>query len=143
MEQISLGLGWGKRLRALVLVGSLILVAPACSDDDTSGEAPASVARAEVEIAAFVFQPKVLEIDAGTTVRWTNGDEILHTATSGEQTRQGVPGVTEAKPARPDGTFELEMDGRGSTASFTFEQPGEYKYFCRVHAAMTGRVVVA
>ena len=143
MRRISLGLGWGKASRAVVLLSALVLIAPACSGGDENTEATTQVARQDVQITAFVFQPKELEIEAGTTVRWTNGDEILHTATSGEQTRQGVPGVTEAKPARPDGTFDLEMDGRGSSASFTFEDPGTYKYFCRVHAAMTGRVTVA
>jgi plastocyanin len=143
MRRISLGLGWGKRIRALVLLGSLALIVPACSGGDENVEASTAPAREDVQITAFVFQPKVLEIEAGTTVRWMNGDEILHTATSGRQTRQGVPGVTEAKDARPDGTFDLEMDGRGSSASFTFEQPGEYEYFCRVHAAMSARVVVA
>lgn len=142
MTHRYLGLGWDKRMRALALVASLALVAPACSQRDASETAPTEE-RAEVQIATFVFQPATLEIDAGTTVRWTNGDEILHTATSGEQTRQGVPGVEEDKPARPDGTFDLEMNGAGSTASFTFEEAGTYKYFCRVHAAMTGRVVVS
>ena len=129
-------------MRALALVAALALVVPGCSEGDASGSTPTKE-RAEVQIATFVFQPETLEIDAGTTVRWTNGDEILHTATSGEQTRQGIPGVAEDKPARPDGTFDLEMDGAGSTASFTFVETGTYKYFCRVHAAMTGRVVVS
>jgi plastocyanin len=131
------------RIRALVLLGSLALIAPSCSGGEENTDASAAPAHEDVQITAFVFQPKQLEIEVGTTVRWMNGDEILHTATSGQQTRQGVPGVTEAKAARPDGTFDLEMDGRGSSASFTFDEPGTYKYFCRIHAAMTARVVVA
>ena len=140
---LTLGLGWGNRLRALTIAGALVLVASACSEDGERMGATASSTRADVQIATFVFQPKVLEIEAGTTVRWTNGDEILHTATSGKQTRQGVPGVSEDEPARPDGTFNLELDGKGTSASFTFDEPGTYTYFCRVHAAMTARVVVA
>ena len=143
MTSRSLGLGWGKRFHVLVLLGGLALLAPACSGGDESGYASASTEQAEVQITTFVFQPGTLEVDVGTTVRWANGDDILHTATSGEQTKQGIPGVSEDKDARPDGTFDLEMDGRDTSASFTFDEPGTYRYFCRVHAAMTGRVVVS
>jgi plastocyanin len=142
MRHNLLGLGWGKRARALALAGALARIATACSEGDAKEPAPVQE-RSEVQIATFVFEPKVLQIGSGTTVRWTNGDEILHTATSGEQVRQGIPGVEEDKAARPDGIFDLEMDGRGFSASFTFEEPGTYEYFCRVHAAMTGRVVVS
>ena len=67
---------------------------------------------------------------AGTKVTWTNGDEILHTVTS------GVPGAT-------DGTFNGQLDGKGTSFSFPFDKPGSYKYFCSRHNSMTGVVDVS
>lgn len=137
---------WTRRSALAVIVVAALSAGACSSEGATSRETRADATGnrgSEVQIATFVFQPKILEIEAGTTVRWANGDDILHTATSGEQTRQGIPGVEEDKAARPDGTFDLEMDGRGSSASFTFEEAGTYEYFCRIHAAMTGRVVVS
>lgn len=132
--------------RYLFVLGSLLaatLVGCASGDEENSNaRAGASPEVRTIEISTFVFTPKSLEIAPGTTVRWTNGDAILHTATSGVQKEQGVPGVDEGEAARPDGTFDLEMDGKGSSAEFTFDEPGTYRYFCRLHAAMTGTVVV-
>ena len=135
-----IGIGWGRRAAALVVTGSLAFGACASSEGATSGNRPNEAA--VVDIDTFVYRPKTITVPVGTTVRWTNGDDILHTVTSGEQTRQGVPGVERDKPSRPDGTFDLELDGKGSFATFAFEEPGTYEYFCRVHAAMTGRIVV-
>jgi plastocyanin len=132
--------GWGRRVRLLAVTGA-VAVAGACSTPSSTTEDEASAAT-DVDISAFVYQPTTLKIAVGTTVRWINDDAILHTATSGKQLRQGVPGVSEDKPARPDGAFDLDLDGKGSSASFTFDEPGTYGYFCRVHAAMTGRIVV-
>ena len=90
----------------------------------------------------IAFQPDPLEIEAGTTVTWTSEDDILHTVTSGRGKKQGVPGVSEDVPGKPDGLFDQEMDGAGSTFEFTFEEAGTVKYFCAIHAGMTGTVVV-
>jgi plastocyanin len=34
------------------------------------------------------------------------------------------------------------MDGADATFAFTFDEPGTYAYFCRVHQSMTGEIVV-
>jgi plastocyanin len=127
---------------ALALVLAVFLTACGSGGDEQDADRVAASAE-EIEISVFVFQPKSVKIARGTTVRWTNGDEILHTVTSGVQKEQGIPGVAADKAARPDGTFDLELDGGGTEASFTFEEAGTYTYFCRLHAAMTGRIVVA
>lgn len=98
----------------------------------------------EVAIATFNFQPKDLEVKVGETVTWTNEDDILHTVTSGKQREQAVPGGGDDDvEAEADGTFDGDLDGAGTTFSFTFEEAGEYPYFCEVHVAMTGTVVVS
>jgi plastocyanin len=107
--------------------------APAAADE------PATTT---VELRSFAFQPGRLEVEAGTTVEWTNDDDILHTVTSGTPAEQGVPGVTADTPPMPDGRFELALDGADASGRFTFETPGTYSYFCAIHTAMTAEVVV-
>jgi nitrite reductase (NO-forming) len=84
----------------------------------------------EVDIRMFAFEDEVVEISVGDTVTWANHDATRHTVTS------GVDG-------EPDGAFELSFDQQGDAASLTFDEPGEYRYFCAPHPFMTGTVVVA
>lgn len=95
----------------------------------TPTTAPASTAGA-VTVKQFQFMPAELVVKAGTTVTWTNQDQILHTATSG-----ATPGTT-------DGTFDGPMDGAGQSFRFTFAQPGTYPYFCSRHTSMTATIIV-
>ncbi|MGH9000271.1 MAG: plastocyanin/azurin family copper-binding protein [Acidimicrobiia bacterium] len=92
-------------------------------------QAGAQQAPADVEIKGFYFRPDNLTVPGGTTVTWTNRDNILHTATSG-------------KPEAPDGRFNGEMDGAGTTFSTTLNTPGVYEYFCSRHPSMVARVTV-
>ncbi|MTV14450.1 MULTISPECIES: cupredoxin family copper-binding protein [Bradyrhizobium] len=87
---------------------------------------PVTVARAEdtaVHIDNFSFTPPQLDVKVGTTVTWTNRDDIPHTVV--------CAGKFRSKTMDTDGTF-----------SFTFTEPGEYKYFCSLHPHMTGSVKV-
>jgi amicyanin len=84
---------------------------------------PALAADAAVKIANFTFGPQELKVKAGTTVTWTNEDDIPHTVVSPNNFRSKV----------------LDTDG---SYSFTFTTPGTYKYFCSLHPHMTGTVVV-
>jgi amicyanin len=84
---------------------------------------PARAEDSQVKIANFTFNPPQLTVKAGTTVTWTNDDDIPHTIVS-------PPGVR-SKPLDSDDKF-----------SFTFTTPGTYKYFCSLHPHMTGTIVV-
>ena len=105
--------------------------------------APAGAASSpgEVTIQDFAFSPKKLSVSAGDTVTWTNSDDILHTVTSGIGQKQGVPGVTKDKDAKPDGRFDQEVEFE-DTFEFTFDKAGTYKYFCAIHPGMVATVVV-
>jgi len=77
----------------------------------------------KVMIDNFTFEPPQLTVKVGTTVTWTNRDDIPHTVVSAGKFR--------SKTMDTDGTF-----------SFTFTTAGEYKYFCSLHPHMTGTVKV-
>ena len=78
----------------------------------------------EVKIDNFSFSPAQITVPVGTTVTWTNGDDIPHTVVNDEK-------VFKSKVLDTDEKF-----------SFTFERPGTYPYFCSLHPKMTGKVVV-
>jgi len=77
----------------------------------------------EVKIDNFSFGPD-LTIAAGTTVTWTNHDEVPHVVASDTN-------IFKSKA--------LDTDDR---YSYTFTKPGTYLYYCTVHPKMTAKVVV-
>jgi len=81
---------------------------------------------AEVKIDNFSFGPATLTVSAGSTVTWTNRDDIPHTVVSSDD-----PKVFRSKVLDTDEKF-----------SFKFDKAGTYSYFCSVHPKMTGKVVV-
>ena len=78
----------------------------------------------EVKIDNFSFGPGTLTVPVGTTVTWTNHDDIPHTVVSTE------------------GAFKSKVLDTDEKFSFTFSKAGSYPYFCSIHPKMTGRVVV-
>ncbi len=80
----------------------------------------------EVKIDNFSFAPQALTVAVGTTVTWTNRDDIPHTVVSTDD-----PKAFKSKVLDTDEKF-----------SFTFSKPGSYAYFCSVHPKMTGKVTV-
>jgi plastocyanin len=70
------------------------------------------------------FQPKTINVQPGTTVRWTNNGTHNHTVTAKN-------GSWDSGDIRP-----------GATYSATFQQPGTYYYYCRHHDGMQGTIVV-
>ena len=79
---------------------------------------------AEVKIDNFSFGPVAITVAVGTTVTWTNRDDIPHTVVS------------------TDKVFKSKVLDTDEKFSYTFTKPGEYPYFCSIHPKMTGKVVV-
>jgi plastocyanin len=79
---------------------------------------------ATVTIDNFDFSPMTLTVAAGTTVTWTNNDDIPHTVRA------------------VDGSFHSKAMDTADSYSFTFAKPGVYSYFCSVHPKMVGKVIV-
>lgn len=110
---------------------------PQASEPAATDETPEN----GVIIRNFAFAPKKLSVSVGDTVTWTNVDDILHTVTSGVGQKQGVPGVTKDKNAKPDGVFDQEIEFE-DTFDFTFDKAGTFKYFCAIHPGMVGTIEV-
>ena len=81
-------------------------------------------AETEVNIDQFTFYPQRITVKAGTTVTWSNEDDVPHTVASSSK------------------VFKSKALDTADKFSFTFTTPGTYDYFCSVHPHMTGAVVV-
>jgi len=79
----------------------------------------------QVGLEDFAFAPANIVVDAGTTVTWTNYDDVGHTVTSDDGDE-----------------LDSSLFGRGETYSHTFDTPGEYAYHCSPHRNMKGLVTV-
>jgi plastocyanin len=78
---------------------------------------------AGVSIKDFAYSPQSLTIKVGTTVTWTNKDDVTHSVTA------------------DSGVFNASI-GPGETVSFTFTILGTYQYHCNPHPDMIGTIVV-
>ena len=105
----------------LPLAASAVLAAAGCGG---AGEASKPVAATEVEmVKSYRFEPKVIEIEAGQTVTWTNDDNFTHTV-------------------QVEGQEDHEV-GQGGSVEITFDEPGTYDYVCTLHRHdMDGTVMV-
>jgi len=109
------------------------------SEEGTEGTAAESEANT-VRIQTFAYVPKIAEVEVGTPVTFVNDDDILHTFTSGKAKDQGIPGVSEDVPAKPDGLFDEDVD-LDDSFEFTFDKAGKYPYYCDIHSGMSGVVI--
>ena len=96
------------------------------SRDFSAAAAQQKPAAPEVKIDNFSFGPATLNVSVGTTVTWTNHDDIPHTVVSSDD-----PKAFKSKVLDSDEKF-----------SFKFEKAGTYPYFCSIHPKMTGKVIV-
>jgi plastocyanin len=78
-----------------------------------------------VSIDNFAFTPATLTVKAGTTVTWTNRDDIPHGLASSNNAFKRSQALD-----------------TNDSFSFTFTTPGTYQYFCYLHPHMVGSIVV-
>ena len=89
-----------------------------------TASAPQKPETAEVKIDNFSFGPVELTVPVGTTVTWTNRDDIPHTVVS------------------TDKVFKSKVLDTDEKFSFIFSTAGTFPYFCSIHPKMAGKVVV-
>ena len=82
------------------------------------------------EVTNSCFTPADITINSGDTVEWNNIDSAVHTVTSGTPTDG------------PSGEFDSNILYPSTTFAFTFEDAGEYDYFCMLHPWAKGLIIV-
>ncbi|MGH9923574.1 MAG: plastocyanin/azurin family copper-binding protein, partial [Nitrososphaerales archaeon] len=78
------------------------------------------------------FDPKEITIKKGIEVVWNNNDVTAHTVIYGQKDGSNAGSV-----------FDSGMIRSNTAYSHSFEDIGEYPYFCKIHSWMTGRIIVA
>jgi plastocyanin len=109
------------------------------ADDDAanSEEVIVRIPQGSSSLTDDAYIPNPVEVNVGATVTWINDDFTTHTATSGDSGSgsTGIFGGSEDSP---------EIIGpEGDTQSYTFDEAGEFPYYCTLHPSMVGTVVVA
>ena len=96
-----------------------------------AGVSAASAATRDVNIVGGVFSPRDVSIQVGDAVRWTQSDAfVIHTSTSGQNNT-------------PDGLWDSGDLEEGQTFTHTFNNAGNFPYYCRPHFfSMIGSVAV-
>ena len=92
-------------------VGKVWFVVDPAKFSGTTAVAPVAAAAKTsliLKISNYAFSVPVLTVEVGSTVTWTNKDEVKHNA-------QAV-----------DGSFALPLLAQGESGSFTFTKAGEY-----------------
>jgi 3',5'-cyclic-AMP phosphodiesterase len=79
----------------------------------------------DVVLDNFKFAPGMVNVTVGSTVTWTNRDDVPHNVVA------------------VDRRFTSPVLDTGEQYSHRFDAAGPYDYFCSLHPRMTGRIVVA
>ncbi len=72
----------------------------------------------------FAYQMANIQVRVGTTVTWTNQDNVPHSITF------------------KNGMKDSGLLYQGQSFSYTFSTPGTYQYYCTVHPYMVATVTV-
>jgi plastocyanin len=78
------------------------------------------------------FSPNPVIIKTGDTITWIDNDVETHTVTSGFSFNDHNKGKL----------FDSDILNYAQVFSHTFNNPGEFNYFCQFHPTMTGKVIV-
>jgi plastocyanin len=75
-------------------------------------------------LTTTAYMPDSVTVSVGTTVKWTNNDNVAHNVTSQNNL-----------------FFSPTMDP-GATYTYTFQSAGSFPYYCTIHPLMTGTITV-
>jgi plastocyanin len=103
-------------LLAIVLFGAVGVASGA-------GPVATGSATSTVNIREFSFRPGTLTVARGTTVVFANRDSVRHTATRG-------------------GSFDTGKIKPGKARSVRFSSRGTFRYHCKIHPEMRGKIIV-
>ncbi len=111
---------------AFVLFVALALLSSIHGKNSEAREsAPPKATKTEVVIDNFSFSRETITVPIGTTVTWTNHDNVPHVVTSADDQFKKSP-----------------LLKAGQSFSNTFATAGSYSYFCSIHPRMKGKIIV-
>ena len=126
-----------RRRKAVGGAAVLLLALTACGG---SGDAKSSAdSGTTVRLKLLQFNPSSLTVAAGTKVRFVNDEVISHTVTTGTYT---VGDNSFRSTEMPDGKLDAQLKRKGDSTTYVFSTPGTFTYFCSIHKAMQGQIVV-
>jgi len=128
----------------LVVLSVLALVVTGCGDRNKDTGFPPPSPRAEhpgdVAVVDSSFDPEEFTVKVGETVEWVQTGTLPHTVTADDR---------ELFDSHPNCTGQDVSDcmQKGDAFEFTFEEEGEYGYFCVLHGTpggtgMVGKIIV-
>jgi plastocyanin len=109
---------------------SIVSITPTVFADSFVVSAPEGSSIRGCETTNECYIPYEVIVDVGDEVVWSNDDTAFHTVTSG------------TPEDGPDNLFDSGMFTKGEKFLHTFEDSGNYNYFCTLHPWMEGIVVV-
>lgn len=116
-----------------LFLSSLLLAVMVVMSTTASAQADTVEVKMGADNGMLAFQPAKVSIQAGDSVKWINNKLAPHNVVF--------------EPSAPHAS-ELTHKGlafaAGESFSATFDEPGEYKYYCEPHrgAGMNGVIVV-
>lgn len=114
-----------KKYRISLLLLLLIVFVSCAQQTQTPDTTTKLGSENNVRIRDFKFVPETLSVKVGDTVTWANEDSAKHTVTS-----------------ETGDEINSEELGKGGSFTHTFNEPGEYTYFCSLHPSMKARIIV-
>jgi plastocyanin len=90
------------------------------------GSPTVNVRQPEMAQQDTAFQPPILIVPVGTTVRFPNQDKFFHNVFSYSKTKR----------------FDLGRYPKGEAKTVTFDKPGGVAVFCEIHKWMRGAILV-
>lgn len=91
----------------------------------SSNESTQSTETNSVTISNFAYSPAKITVKKGTKVTWTNNDSVEHNVIGDDLKELNGP-----------------LLKKGESYSYTFDQVGEFSYYCGPHPYMKGTVIV-
>lgn len=130
-RSLWIGAGAGALAAIVVVAGVLAFTGGDDGPEQTSGhQAPVVIASTSttVDIVDNGFKPKDIIVRPGTKVTWLNKGSLPHDVTE--------------QPTGDREPFASDTLQKGDTFVRDFATPGDYYYYCTIHHAMLGSVVV-
>jgi plastocyanin len=112
------------RIRTIAIIAAVLTLTAIYGTSAHAGQAAPPEKIVKIDIDNFKFGVVSLDVTPGTTVTWTNRDDVPHTVVSTTK------------------VFKSPALDTGDAFSYTFKDAGTFEYYCSMHPRMTGKIVV-